>query len=138
MTLPDVSPGTTGFLVLCLAGYLLVANLLAFTAFGLDKRRALNGDWRIPERKLLLLATLGGWVGAKLAQRLFRHKSRKQPFRILLNLSVLVLPALIATAWVLQSDLPVQQTLQEFAARLTSDTSQSSGSAVPRRFGPGS
>jgi uncharacterized membrane protein YsdA (DUF1294 family) len=138
MITPDLTPGSIGFLVLCLAGYLLVANGMAFAAFALDKRRALNGDWRIPERTLLVLAIMGGWIGAKLGQVLFRHKTRKQPFRTLLDLSVLVLPALIAAVWVAQSDLPLQQTLQDFAARLTSDTTARADPALPRRFGPGS
>ena len=40
----------------------------------------------MPEKTLLLLALLGGWPLAKLAQRRFRHKTRKQPFATLLNL----------------------------------------------------
>lgn len=136
--MPDFTPGSTGFLVLCLAGYLLLANAMAFAAFALDKRRAMNGDWRIPERTLLTLATLGGWVGAKLAQRRYRHKTRKQPFSTLLNLSVLVLPGLILALWVAQSDLPLREALENFVARLTSDTTAASDSALPRRFGPGS
>lgn len=138
MMTPDFTPGSTGFLLLCLAGYLLLANGMAFAAFAIDKRRALNGDWRIPERTLLLLATLGGWIGAKLAQRRYRHKTRKQPFRTLLDLSVLVLPALAGGLWLAQSDLALQQGLQDFAARLTSDTTVAEEPALPRRFGPGS
>ena len=72
--------------VLMILGYLVFANLVAFAAFGLDKRAALRGGWRTSEHMLLKLALVGGWPGAKLGQRLFRHKTRKQPFGNRLNL----------------------------------------------------
>lgn len=50
-----------------------------------DKLRAMSGHWRIPESTLLMWAFLGGACGGKLAQRLFRHKTRKQPFASQLN-----------------------------------------------------
>ena len=136
-----ITPGTTGFFALCLAGYILLANTLAYTAFAVDKSRAQNAQARIPERSLLILATLGGWIGAKAAQYRLRHKTRKQPFGILLNLSVLVIPALLATAALLQSDLTWDKLSAQasttaqglFASTTTSDTP-----ALPHRFGPGS
>ncbi|MDP1577852.1 MAG: DUF1294 domain-containing protein, partial [Cypionkella sp.] len=100
-----LTPGTTAFAALCLAGYILLANALAYTAFAVDKSRAINAQSRIPERSLLILATLGGWIGAKIAQHRLRHKTRKQPFGILLNLSGLIIPGAIATMLVLQSDI---------------------------------
>lgn len=66
--------------------YLVAINLAAFAAFGLDKRRALRGGWRIPERRLLGLAAVGGGAGAAAAQRLFRHKTVKEPFASLMRL----------------------------------------------------
>ncbi len=60
--------------------YLACVNLVAFAAFGWDKRCAIAGARRIPERTLLGLAAAGGGLGAVLAQQFFRHKTRKQPF----------------------------------------------------------
>lgn len=63
---------------------MLVVNLWAFWRFRNDKRRAVLGLRRIPERDLLGLALAGGTPAAFLARHLFRHKTRKQPFSTLL------------------------------------------------------
>lgn len=83
---------------------LLVLNLHTFVLFWWDKRLAFQGRRRIPEQTLLNLAFLGGWVGAKLAQRRFRHKTYKEPFRTQLNripVIWLILVVVAATAVVL-------------------------------------
>lgn len=72
--------------MICLAIYLIAVNLASFLAFRADKLRAQTGRWRIPERSLLLLAASGGWIGAKRAQKRYRHKTRKQPFAFWLNM----------------------------------------------------
>src|SRR6476469_7260963 len=69
--------------VLAYLGLVAVTSCACFVAYGLDKRRAVNGSRRVPERTLHLLAFLGGWPGALLGQRQFRHKTKKVPFRIL-------------------------------------------------------
>lgn len=53
----------------------------AFLAYFFDKGAAMNGQWRIREDTLHLLALAGGWPGALIAQRLLQHKSRKQSFQ---------------------------------------------------------
>ena len=55
---------------------------MAFSLFGLDKWKAVRKAWRVRERMLLLWAALGGSVGALLAMRLFRHKTRKARFAV--------------------------------------------------------
>lgn len=64
--------------------YAFIINSLAFIAFSIDKYLARNRMWRISESSLLLLATLGGTIGALIAQHFLRHKTRKQPFKTLL------------------------------------------------------
>ena len=60
--------------------WLLAVNLAAFAAFGVDKRSARAGGRRVAEATLLRLALLGGTPGAYAGRRVFRHKTRKQPF----------------------------------------------------------
>ncbi|MCC1492088.1 DUF1294 domain-containing protein [Cognatishimia sp. F0-27] len=82
--------------------YGVFVNLLAFLLFWRDKRNAVTGRRRIPEARLLGAAVLGGWPGAKLAQRLLRHKTRKHPFSrrlSLIGLLWLLCSALGASAW---------------------------------------
>lgn len=69
-------------------GFLLLANSAAFFLFADDKARATLGAYRVSEFRLLLLAAFGGSIGAVLAQRLIRHKTRKQPFADMLLLIV--------------------------------------------------
>jgi uncharacterized membrane protein YsdA (DUF1294 family) len=59
---------------------LVTVNCLTMLAFWQDKQRAVAGERRIPEADLLGLALIGGSPGALVARRLFRHKTRKEPF----------------------------------------------------------
>jgi len=69
--------GLLSSLILYLAGI----NLVTFAMFAWDKYSAINGQWRIPEKTLLMLALVGGTPGAIIAQQRLRHRTRKQPFR---------------------------------------------------------
>jgi uncharacterized membrane protein YsdA (DUF1294 family) len=59
-------------------------------AYALDKTAAQQGRWRIAENHLHALALAGGWPGAWLAQRAFRHKTSKPAFRAVFWLTVLL------------------------------------------------
>lgn len=62
--------------------YLAAVNILAFFAYGDDKRRAkIQGARRTPEKTLLGLAAIGGSLGALLGMQVFRHKTRHWYFR---------------------------------------------------------
>ena len=65
-----------------------VMSLIAFVTYGIDKRRARADKRRVPEKTLHLIAFLGGWPGALVGQRVFRHKTHKLSFRILFWLVV--------------------------------------------------
>ncbi|WP_315505517.1 DUF1294 domain-containing protein [Oribacterium parvum] len=70
--------------------YFIVINLLTFLLYGLDKYKAIRQEWRIPERALLLMAFVGGAFGALSAMRIFRHKTRKGRFRLMIPLFCLL------------------------------------------------
>ena len=61
--------------------YLLAVNVVAFFIYGVDKLKAKKGKWRIPESTLLLLAAVGGSVGAWLGMSLWRHKTQHKKFK---------------------------------------------------------
>ena len=62
--------------------YLLIVNVVAFLAYWDDKHKARRKAWRTPEATLLLLAAIGGSVGAWAAMQLFRHKTNHPQFYI--------------------------------------------------------
>ena len=70
--------------------YFIVINLLTFLLYGLDKYKAIRQEWRILERALLLMAFVGGAFGALSAMRIFRHKTRKGRFRLMIPLFCLL------------------------------------------------
>ena len=59
-----------------------VASVATFVAYGVDKRRAVRGGWRIPERTLHWMELACGWPGALVGQAVFRHKRRKVAFMV--------------------------------------------------------
>src|SRR5687767_4622556 len=59
----------------------LVASLALVSAYRADKAEARTGAWRTPESTLHVLAVIGGWPGALVAQQILRHKSRKAAFQ---------------------------------------------------------
>ena len=73
-----------------LAGLYSVLSVIAFALYALDKSAARNRNWRIPENLLHLLALLGGWPGAWIAQTALRHKTRKRSFLIVFWLTALL------------------------------------------------
>ena len=77
----------------------LAASAAAFVAYGADKSAAKSGRWRTPESTLHLLALVGGWPGALIAQRVFRHKSRKASFQIVFLFTVVVNCAALLWLW---------------------------------------
>lgn len=62
--------------------YLICINIITIAVYGIDKRSAVRGKWRIRVSTLLGLAAAGGSVGALLGMHLFHHKTRKKKFTI--------------------------------------------------------
>ena len=69
-------------LQLALTAWLFAWSLVLFFTMALDKRRAEKGRYRIPERRLFLLAFLGGAIGGFFGMRAFRHKTKHAKFAL--------------------------------------------------------
>ena len=76
--------------------YLIAINIVTFIVYGIDKVKAMKGKWRISEATLLLLAIIGGSVGAWLGMKTWHHKTMHKKFKYGLPLIILVQIALIA------------------------------------------
>lgn len=74
-------------------------SLATFLAYGWDKRRARLGGSRVPEKTLHSFELLGGWPGALLGMRVFRHKTQKRSFRRV-SLAIILLHLAAWCAWV--------------------------------------
>lgn len=76
--------------------YIVIINILTFIVYGLDKLKAKKGKWRIPESTLLLLAIIGGSIGAWFGMKVWHHKTMHKKFKygipliIILQLGVLL------------------------------------------------
>ena len=83
--------------MILLSVYLLIINAVAFLFMLADKIKARRDSWRISENTLLLLAILGGSLGATLGMRIFRHKTLHLKFSLGLPLCLVAhILALIA------------------------------------------
>ena len=80
----------------CLAYYLLAINAVAFIMYGIDKYKAKKAKWRISEATLLLLAVLGGSIGAWMGMKVWHHKTMHKKFKYAIPAILLIQIALMA------------------------------------------
>jgi len=73
-----------------LVGTPVALSAFAFFVYRSDKRSAEAGEWRVSEATLHVIALIGGWPGAFLAQRAFRHKTSKASFQFVFWFVVLI------------------------------------------------
>ena len=79
----------------CLAYYLLAINVVAFIMYGIYKYKAKKAKWRIPETTLLLLAVLGGSIGAWMGMKVWHHKTMHKKFKYAIPAILLIQIALM-------------------------------------------
>ena len=80
----------------CLTYYLLAINAVAFIMYGIDKYKAKKAKWRISEATLLLLAVLGGSIGAWMGMKVWHHKTMHKKFNFGIPAILLIQIALMA------------------------------------------
>ena len=101
---------SAGKLPLWVLGIYLLASSCTLIAYKLDKTAAKRSHRRTPEKTLHLLALFGGWPGAIIGQKLFRHKSKKLSFQVIFWATIILNCA--ALAWLLSMDgLPLIESL---------------------------
>ena len=61
--------------------YLISINVVGLIAIYSDKRRAIDKQWRIPEKTLFLIAIMGGSIGSILGMKMYRHKTKHLSFK---------------------------------------------------------
>ena len=77
--------------------YLIIINVVTFFMYGIDKWKAKHAKWRVPEAVLLVLAVVGGSIGAWLGMQVWHHKTLHKKFRygipliIILHVALLIL-----------------------------------------------
>lgn len=74
-------------------------SLITFALYYFDKNAAIRNRRRTPESTLHVLAVLGGWPGALLAQRIFRHKTGKAGFQLMYWITVILNVSVTAWLW---------------------------------------
>ena len=60
-------------IMLCIFGAI---SVVTFILYAVDKRRAIQKRWRIPEATLIGFSMLGGAMGGYLAMHAVRHKTK--------------------------------------------------------------
>lgn len=68
------------FAIIC--AIVALISFVNFIMYGADKRAAVRGKWRIPERVLLGASLCGGALGGIFGMIVFRHKTKKSAFII--------------------------------------------------------
>lgn len=79
--------------------YVTLINIITFTIYVIDKKKAEKDRWRISEKTLILLAVIGGAFGALIAMHLVRHKTKKNRFRIGIPVILIMQAVIFIWAW---------------------------------------
>ena len=72
------------------AAWLIIINIIAFIAYGVDKHKARSKNRRTPEALLIFLALIGGAPGALIGMFVFSHKTKKPKFFITVPLLTII------------------------------------------------
>ncbi len=78
---------------------LFALNLITFIIYCIDKFKAKKAKWRISEATLILLAVIGGSIGAWLGLQVWRHKTQHKKFFI--GIPMILTLQVVATIYIL-------------------------------------
>lgn len=70
------------YFMIAIAAYLIIINVIGWVLPIIDKKKARNGEWRIPEKTLFIAAALGGSIAMLISMKKYRHKTLHKRFMI--------------------------------------------------------
>ena len=79
--------------------YILIINVVTFFVYGIDKYKAKHAKWRIPEATLLLLAAIGGSIGAWCGMKVWHHKTMHKKFKY--GVPVIFILQVVLAVWII-------------------------------------
>ena len=89
--------------------YLIIINVVTFFVYGIDKYKAKHAKWRIPEATLLLLAAIGGSIGAWCGMKVWHHKTMHKKFKC--GVPVIFILQVTLAVWIIskmaQTPMPI-------------------------------
>jgi len=90
------------YYVIVVAVAIVLWNIVTFSLYAIDKKKAKNKKWRIKERTLIGVAFLMGGPGAMIGMSVLRHKTQHMQFKVLVPLAtifniVIIVASLILT-----------------------------------------
>ena len=100
--------------------YLIMINLTAFVLYGIDKRKAINHSRRISEATLIMVAAIGGALGAFAGMLVFHHKTKKKKFRI--TVPILLVFYIILNAFFLYQNYHIVITEYDYQSAKVSES----------------
>lgn len=83
--------------------YLAIINIVTLIVYGVDKLKAKRHQWRIPESTLILLAVIGGSIGALLGMKIWHHKTKHKKFKY--GIPIILALQLALAVYIMYSDL---------------------------------
>ena len=76
--------------------YLFAINIVSFFLYGIDKYKSKKNKWRISEATLLMIAVIGGSIGAWAGMRLWHHKTMHKKYKYGIPVIIIMQIALVA------------------------------------------
>lgn len=86
------------YLKIAAAVYLIIINIIGWVLPAIDKKKAQNGEWRIPEKTLFIAAALGGSAAMFISMKKHRHKTLHKRFMIGIPCIIILQLAAVLTA----------------------------------------
>ena len=79
--------------------YIAIINIITFVIYSIDKLKAQKNWWRISESTLLILAIIGGSIGAWMGIKIWHHKTMHKKFKY--GIPIIIILQLILVSYIL-------------------------------------